>query len=322
VNSAQLAAKNSISSGQILRRTLRVLLIFQYLAVVTRADISNQELQKWVDDSTLVFEGTIVALDSNVSGITQNDNPVTVRVDDVMKSNGEALKKFGSLVRKQLTVVEDPASRGSIERRVGASAVFFVEPLLYETNIAVIVKTVADGKTVKDLSNRLQKAVEQHEKQPLVDAVKSADLVMTGIVQQIRLLPDTKIDGLRSLANGRDLYSEHSPKWMEAVIRGKVLKGNANENRAIVVFPSTGDRMWAEAPKFTVGQTGTWMLHGAIPGKMEITDKRAKILLDPEPFDHGQLNVYTALHAEDFQLKDSAGKNEALIRDIVKPLDR
>jgi hypothetical protein len=314
------ATRKPIRLTQISRGSaLRVLLILQCFAMFARADVSKQELQRWVDESTLIFSGTIVALESNVSGITQNDNPVTVRVDDVIKSNSEALKKFGSLVRKQLTVVEGPASKGSVERRIGASAVFFVEPLLYETNIAVMVKAVADGKTVKDISNRLRKAVEQNEKQPLINAVKSADLVITGVVQEMRLLPDRKIDTLRSrLANGRDLYSEHSPKWMEAVIRGKVLKGNASENMVIVVFPSTDDRMWAEAPKFTVGQSGTWLLHGGTQGKMELTNERAKILLTPEPFDHGQLNVYTALHQEDFQLKDLAGKNEALIRDIVK----
>ena len=67
---AQPAAQKLIGSGQIiLRRTFCVLLILQCLAVVTRADISKQEFQKWVDDSTLIFKGTIVALDSNVDSI-------------------------------------------------------------------------------------------------------------------------------------------------------------------------------------------------------------------------------------------------------------
>lgn len=81
---AQPAAQKSIGSGQIiLRRTLYVLLILQCLAVVTRADISKQDLQKWVDDSTLVFKGTIVSLDSNVDSIDASDNPVRVRVDEL-----------------------------------------------------------------------------------------------------------------------------------------------------------------------------------------------------------------------------------------------
>jgi len=71
---ARLAAQNSIGSGQIiLRRTLCVLLILQCLCAVTHADISKQDLQKWVDDSTLIFKGTIVALDSNVDSIEASD---------------------------------------------------------------------------------------------------------------------------------------------------------------------------------------------------------------------------------------------------------
>ena len=69
---AQPAAQKLIGSGQIiLRRTFCVLLILQCLAVVTRADISEQEFPEWVDDSTLIFKGTIVALDSNVDSIDE-----------------------------------------------------------------------------------------------------------------------------------------------------------------------------------------------------------------------------------------------------------
>ena len=48
---------------------LRVLLMLQCLAALTRADVRQQEFQKWVDDSTLIFAGTIVSLDSNVDSI-------------------------------------------------------------------------------------------------------------------------------------------------------------------------------------------------------------------------------------------------------------
>ena len=148
-------------------------------------------------------------------------------------------------------------------------------------------------------------------------AVKSANLIVTGVVQEIRPLPNAKIDKLRSLANGRDLYSEHSPRWREAVVRvDSVLKGDQAE-RVIVVFPSTGDRMWAESPKFHKGLGGTWLLHG--PGA-QLVDDRAKILLTPEGFDGGQLKAYTALSPEDFQPKDPDGKNEARIRETIESL--
>lgn len=289
-------------------RAIRVLLILQGLVIFARADVSKQELQKWVDGSTLIFEGKIVSLGSNVNGIDASDNPMTVKVANVVLGNDTAAHNFGSLVDKELTVV-DPLRSGP-GRTVGASAVFFVNPLMYEKNIAVTVTAVADDETVKDLSARLTQAVETKKQKPLNDAEKSADSIVTGVVEEIRLLPAAKVDRLRLLANGYDLYSEHAPRWREAVIRVQnVSKGRADAN-LLVVFPSTDDRAWAQSPKFTVGQAGTWLLHGASHGTMQLNEGRARILLAAEAFDRGQLKVYTALRPEDFRPNDSTGENE------------
>jgi hypothetical protein len=229
----------------------------------------------------------------------------------------EALKKFGSLIGEQLTVVVDPAFTLGPERRVGVSAVFFVNPLMYEKHIAVTAHAVANEQSVKDLSNRLGAAVPQKKNQPIREALRRADTVVTGVVQEIRPLPEKKIAKLRTLANGYDLYSEHSPRWREAVIRVQsVLKGDQGEKVLIVIFPSTEDLMWANSPKFKADQSGTWLLHSGA----QLADDRANILLTPEQF-HGQpIRAYTALQPEDFQPKDPAGKNEKLIREMLKSL--
>jgi hypothetical protein len=243
-----------------------------------------------------------------------------VRVARVESGNDDALEKFGSWEGKELTVVLNPGFKAMPKLKPDIAIVFFVDPLMYETNIAVTANAVADTTTASDLSKRLAAAVEQKRKRPLGLAVKSADLIVTGVVQAIRTLPKIKIDKLRSLANGRDLYSEHSPRWREAIVRvDSVLKGDPaeKEKMVIVVFPSTGDRMWAESPKFNAGQSGTWLLHG--PGA-QLVDDRAEILLTPEGFDGGQLKAYTALSPEDFQEKDPDGKNEARVHEIIKSL--
>jgi hypothetical protein len=299
------------------RGTLCVLLILQCLVAVTRADISKQELQKWIDDSTLIFTGTIVSLDSNVSGITAGDNPMIVKVDRVDSTNDQIKKNFGSLVGKQLTVVVDPAFTSAPERRVGVSAVFFVNPLSYEKNIAVTAVAVADNRTIKNLAAQLRSAIEQKNKQPVTQALTTADTVVAGVVQNIRPLPEAKIEKLGALDNGYDLYSEHSPRWREAVIRVQsVLKGDKGEKTVLVIFPSTEDLMWENSPKFKANQRGTWLLHSAA----QLDDERAKILLEPEPFQGNQLKIYTALAREDFVPNDSAGKNQALIRETLKSL--
>lgn len=317
---AQPSAQKSIGSGQIiLRRTLCVLLILQCLAIVTRADVSKQELQNWVNDSTLIFKGTIVALGSNVDSIDASDNPVTVRVDHVELSTTQAQKNFGSLVGKQLTAIWDPTANGAMQRSVGVSAVFFVNPLLYEKNIAVTAVAVANNQTVKNLPKRLGDAIDQKNQEPLKTALKGADRVVTGVVQEkIRPLPEEKLEKLRSLANGYDLYSEHSPRWREAVIHVRsVLKGNRQtarqgEEMLLVIFPSTEDLMWANSPKFEQNQSGIWLLHSMT----QLSEEQAKILLTPEQF-HGQpIRAYTALQPEDFQPL----KNERLIRQMLKSL--
>jgi hypothetical protein len=301
-----------------MQSALRVLLMLQCLSVLARADVRQQDLQKWVDDSTLVFKGTIVALDSNVDSIGPSDNPVTVRVDHVELGTTQAQKNFGSLAGKELTVIWDPTSKGAMERRKGVSAVFFVNPLLYEKNIAVTAMAVANNETVKNLSTRLRDAIEQKKNEPLNTALKGgADRVVTGVVQEIRALPAEKLAGLQRLANGYDLYSEHSPRWREAVIRVQSApKGDQNEKVLLVIFPSTEDLMWANSPKFKAGQSGTWLLHSGA----QLVDDLANILLTPEQF-HGQpIRAYTALQPEDFQPKDPAGKNEKLIRQMLKSL--
>jgi hypothetical protein len=229
-------------------RSLCVLLSLQCLAVVTGADISKQQLQKWVDHSALIFEGKILSSGSNVDGIDSNDHPMIVQVKGIVLTSDAAVQNFGSLVDKELTVV-DPFRAGP-ERKPGVLAIFFVNPLIYDKNIAVTATAVVDDQMVKDLSEQLTAAVETKTKKPLNDAVKGAYSVVIGVVQEIRSLPSTKIDKLRKLANGYDLYSEHGPQWREAVIRVQetiTTHGDPNEKMVLVVFPSTDDRTWAES---------------------------------------------------------------------------
>jgi len=321
MNALQRQARIGLNQTN-LRRTLLNVLILQCFALSAYADVPDQELQRWVDKSTLIFTGKIVTLTSNVGSIPASENPMTVKVDSIELGNDKASQNFGSLVGKEMTVVVNPLFKfGAPERKPGVSAVFFVNPLLYEENIAVTAEAVADDQAVKDLPTRLNAAIEQKTQEPIRNGAKGAVLVVTGMVQEIRQLPKIKIDRLRSLANGRDLYSEHSPRWREAVIRiQSVLKGNSAEKKVIVVFPSAEDRMWAQSPKFAAGQSGIWLLHSGTLGSIQLADERARILLAPEAYDRGQIKAYTSLRPEDFRPKDSAGKNEASIREILKSL--
>src|SRR4029077_600297 len=145
------------------------------------------------------------------------DAPMIVRVERVESSNQGALQKFGSLVDKELTVIADPLSRIQAPKE-NVSVVFFVNPLLYEKNIAVIANGIADDRAELKFSERLSEAVQRKSEKPLKDAVESADGIIAGTVKEIRSLPQVKLAQLRSFADGRDIFSEHSPRWKEALI--------------------------------------------------------------------------------------------------------
>jgi hypothetical protein len=64
-----------------------------------------------------------------------------------------------------------------------------------------------------------------------------------------------------------------------------VLKGDAEPQPTVVLFPGSMDVMWHDAPKFHAGQEGVWLLHA---------DQVPAAALAHFP------QVYTALHPEDF----------------------
>ena len=287
-----------------------VLIILQYLATVARADVTDQELKNWFDNSTVIFRGTIITMSSNVGAVNSSDSPMTVKVENVERGSDAVAKSLGSLIGKQITVIVDPSFIGGPERKPGVSAIFFINPRLYAEHIAVTAVALANNQTVGNLPKRLSAIVKQDKTKALKDTLKSADKVVLGRVTAVRPLPDEKHTKLQSLANGRDLYSEHSPKWMEAIIHGRLaLKGDLAEQTMMIVFPNTDDRMWDESPKFKTNQLGIFLLHTD-----QLAEDRAQILLTPEQL-HGQpIKAYTALSPQDFQPR----KNEKLIRDILR----
>src|SRR5882762_9073414 len=101
---------------------------------------------------------------------------------------------------------------------------------MYEKNVAVSATAITEVAGKSDFFNRLAASVQRKNEQPFKHAVESADRIVTGTVKEVRPLPDDKVKALRSIDNGHDLYSEHSPKWREAVIDVEsTLKGDASQ---------------------------------------------------------------------------------------------
>ncbi len=284
-------------------RVLAVLLIIHATICVSRSDVSNKQLQEWVDASTLTFVGTIVEMGSNVSSIDSKDAMI-VQVEKVELGDQQALKKFGDLKSTRLTVAVSRNSRTSLRNNI--SAVFFVDPLVYETNIGVIANAVAvvGQKTAEDFSKRLQAAALRKSEAPLRSEIASADLIVTGEVEAVGPLPSNKAAALRLVHNGWELRSEHRPRWKEAVIKVQTVeKGTQTATptpiatlHLAVAFPSTHDCFAECSPKFQVKQSGIWLLH-----RHQLDEQEAEVLLRSENFDGQEIQSYTALAPADFQ---------------------
>jgi len=300
-----------------MQATLRVLLILQCFAALARAGVSQQQIDQWVDKSAIVFTGEMLRLGSNVQGLETKDGAMVVQLDEIKDGDLYALEAVGLVRGAELTVVADPLL-GIQPPQQGLTVVFFVNPYMYEKNVAVSATAITEVARKSNFFDRLSASVQRKNEEPLKHAVESAASIVTGTVKEVRPLPDDKVKALRSIDNGRDLYSEHSPTWQEAVIDVEsVLRGDASVKAVIVIFPSTNDRSWAKSPRFASGQTGTWLLHDN-----EITKAEAAVLLGPEKIAGRDIKAYTALNPPDFQLRDSAGKNEARVNEFVKKFKR
>ena len=76
-----------------------------------------------------------------------------------------------------------------------------------------------------------------------------------------------------------------------------VHKGSHKKKSVVLRFPSSKDRMWANAPKFRPGQSGYFVLHKVPMGQ----DAHGKVTAMAAGSPDVQGEYYTALHQEDFQ---------------------
>lgn len=114
----------------------------------------------------------------------------------------------------------------------------------------------------------------------LKERLNSADRVVTGKVVLIKAEPTVGLP-----------ISEHSPNWHDVVIEiEETLKGEPRLALLVVRFPESIDVVWYDAPKFSLGQKGVWILH---------KDKSG---------------VYTALKSPDFQPQKETDNIRKLIQ--------
>lgn len=255
------------------------------------------EVDQLTAQAEFIFKGTLQKVKAaTMTTVPITDKTVVVKVDEIL----QAPEPFRNFVGKEVTVVLSKAPEG----QPGDQAIYFTKGWLYGQSIAVVEvgklsnSTRAAGQAALTAQNeQVTKAVEKLGDKDLRTRVASSDLVVVGKVTSVRPAEAVKA-AIRSMR-----LSEHDPQFLEATIEvERTEKGQLSGNTVKVVFPSSMDVMWYQAPKLKVGQEGAFILHA---------DEAKRVI--------GAVNLpktYTVLDSSDFQPKD----RQEQLRKVIESL--
>ncbi|HEX7182426.1 MAG TPA: hypothetical protein VF756_11325 [Thermoanaerobaculia bacterium] len=228
------------------RRTVGAALVAAVLAICAR-DASAQPPEK-VEEMTraaqLVFRGTVQKVGaSNLKAIEPAGDTAIVRIDEVLKAP-VGLEDFTG---REVTVkLRQPGSA-----KLGERGVFFTRSWLYGESLGLVEVGRAAGEAGA-LRSRIAAASQGEREAKIKEQLDRAALVVAG-----------KVVETRPAAIQEEGFSEHDPQWWEAVIEvDSVLKGPPSSGKRVtVLFPTSTDVAWFEAPKLQVGWNAVWLLH-------------------------------------------------------------
>ena len=217
------------------------------------------------EQARFVFRGTVEQSGTSTMPEMVPAAPTTcvVTVDEVLQSPQSLAHAAGQRVTLLLPEGTTLAS--------GEHAVFFTNPWLYGETLAaqaVGIQPAADA--LAAMARRPDDPVRTLVERDRQARIAAADLVIRGRVTAVRLVDDDQ-QQRRAV--------EHAPLWEEAVVQVlHVERGSPPGAEVVVRFPGSHDVAWRDAPKFTPGQEGRFVL------------KRS-----------ASAAVYTALQRYDFQ---------------------
>lgn len=253
----------------------------------------NASEKELAAQAAFIFKGTVQRPKaSTMRGVQVTDRTSIVRVDEVLKAS----KMLAAYQGQDITV------QSSEKLKKGERAIFYTNASRFGESLMVesIGHTKIESGTTSSRSiTSAPDAAEAKLDQQLSHHLTEADVVLKGRVISIRLPAD------EATSTATQPVSEHSGHWREAVIEVEdVQKGEHATQQVIIRFPSSRDIRWARSPKFEPGQEGIFLLHKEEPQARDARSAAKK---------RGAEQVYTALHAEDFQPLDRAAEIRSII---------
>ncbi len=245
-----------------------------------------------MDQAKFVFQGTVKKTrGTTMKAIPASDRTVIVRVDKLI----HAADAFSDYAGREITV--QLATNESV--KANQTFIFFTNGWVVGEGLAVqsVGHRDATPSAVASLAAHPEDPVRSLKTREAVKRASAADLIVSGRVSSVRLPAHEATARATAMASGRtsEQISEHAPLWQEAVIDiDEVHKGDHSKKQVVVLFPSSTDVRWHNAPKFQAGQEGVFLLHKDQPAV------RAAAVLAPT----AEATGYTALHEADIQPLD------------------
>jgi hypothetical protein len=264
---------------------MRYLVLFlSLIPVIDAKSAAGASFEELAAQSQFVFKGTVTKVNAaTLPQIRPTASTIIVKVDEVLHAPPAILGEYNG---KDLTVQLNRP--GTV--KTGEQFVFFTTSWMFGSSIAV--REVGRTEAEPDISmtrSRVAGAQAKVADNKLQNRVTSAELVVAGRVSDLQPAPEH----LR-----RSPLTEHDPYWRQAVIQIEALvKGQINQRRVAILFPSSSDVMWKNAPKFREGDEGIWLL------------RREKMATMPATQEH-----LTALGPLDFHSIDQLDRIKQLVK--------
>ncbi|HJP94026.1 MAG TPA: hypothetical protein VJ875_18855 [Pyrinomonadaceae bacterium] len=158
----------------------------------------------------------------------------------------------------------------------GRSYIFFTNVVLYGSSLAARESGRLSVGRNSDYAQRLVNAAfDSKEDRALQQRIARATLVVAGKVLRTEPLP----------RDPRWPESEHDPQWWTAVLHVDSFAKGQGPTELTIIFPSSKDELWIDAPKFKPDQEGVWILQRDTKEKVPpVYAVRGLTALDPRDF--------------------------------------
>jgi hypothetical protein len=273
--------------------------VIMMLACSLRAQIEKDNIQVL---ATILSKGK-----SSFPGVPESVNNMVARVDGILEKPDSVTLKVGDTIT---IIAKDPSLFEN-----GSKAIFYSRGWIYGPGLAVkelrheTVTGAEDKRALNAHASGAKQALNAHALETmqsdttLSEHIAEADAVVVGTVTAVR-------DPIVPCGFGILGISEHNPLCKQAVVRIEDAMKGVSSRHIIIVFPSSLDVAWHDAPRFEEGEEATFILKKDVAATESVTQTGAHV------------PAYTVLSPSDVLPKEKAAQVRAITREQANPHEK